>query len=85
MTYTQHDIAKFHVSSEESDGKSSDDNVLILEILKSRIDKEVVEDLNQNLFTKRLSRKRKVTDESEDSDFVEGKKKRKIKQDLKLA
>ncbi|MFO0116184.1 MAG: hypothetical protein ACK521_00685 [bacterium] len=53
MTYTQHDIAKFHVSSEESDGKSSDDNVLILEILKSRIDKEVVEDLNQNLFTKR--------------------------------
>ena len=42
MTYTQHDIAKFHVSSEESDGKSSDDNVLILEILKSRIDKEVV-------------------------------------------
>ena len=53
MTYTQHDNAKFHVSSEESDGKSSDDNVLILEILKSRIDKEVVEDLNQNLFTKR--------------------------------
>ena len=26
-----------------------------------------------------------MTDESEDSDFVEGKKKRKIKQDLKLA
>jgi hypothetical protein len=84
MTFTKKDMSKFHVSSDESDGKSSEDNVLILEILKSRIDKEVVEDLNTNLF-KRSSRKRKVCDDSEDSDFVEGKKKRQIKQDLKLA
>lgn len=85
MTFVQRDSAKFHVSSDDSDGKSSEDNVLILEILKSRIDKDVVDDLNQNLFTKRPSRKRKVFDDSEDSDFVEGKKKRNIKQDLKLA
>ena len=73
------------MSSDESDGKSSDDNVLILEILKSRIDKDVVDDFNQPQLQKRARSKRKVCDDSEDSDFVEGKKKRHIKQDLKLA
>ena len=50
--------------------------MLILEILKSRIDKEVVEELDESVFSKRRQRKKiKLSEESEDSDFIESKKK----------
>lgn len=67
--------------SSDSDDKDSDDNILILEIMKDRIDKDLVEDLNQNLFARR-QRRRKISDDN-DSDFEERTKKRNQKQDSK--
>jgi hypothetical protein len=67
VTYTK---PKFDVSS-DSDAKDSDDNILILEILKKRLDKDVVNDISQM----RRNRKRKVVEDS-DSDFDANPKKR---------
>jgi len=45
MNFAAKNAAKFNVSS-DSDDKDSEDNSLILEILKSRIEREVIEELN---------------------------------------
>lgn len=61
---------KFDVSSSSGSGsgEESDENILILEVMKDRIDKEVVDDLTKNVFSRRTRQQRKVID-SEESEF----------------